>query len=189
MLLSPHIQGYADSQYQNEAPIGAQPPIPAGIHNIELSWDRHTGYMRIIINGQKWYFKALLGRAVVLGTDSERGRINLRSMARINDETLTLYRPPDAQPHWMVEDRFVAQRLEPTHNRLCYRRETKQWRIRDERKDWNDPEALKFTANYVGDLVCEWEAQDRAGHVFHNGFAVIDNQNVCHLYDERLTHA
>ena len=186
MLLSPQFQTYADSQSQSNDPIGAQPPIPAGIHNIELSWDRHTGYMRIIIEGSTWHFKEFLGRAVVLGTDSERGRIYLRSMARISGETLTLYRPADAKPHWMVEDRFVTQRLEPTHNRLCYRRETKQWRIRDERKDWNNPESLKFVASYVGDLVAEWDSSDPWAHIYHNGFAVIDNDGVCHLYDESL---
>ena len=55
-------QVYEDAQYQNPAPIGEQPPIPAGVHNIELSWDRRRGYMRIVIGGEKWWFKEYLGK-------------------------------------------------------------------------------------------------------------------------------
>ena len=188
MLLSPQFQTYVDSQAQNDAPIGPQPEIPAGVHDIELSWDRHTGYMRIIIEGSTWYFKEFLGRSTVTSTDNTRGRIYLRSMARINGETLTLYRDPSATPHALVEDRYVQQRLEPTHNRLCYRRETKQWRIRDERKDWNNPDSLRFVEAYVGDLSAEWDRSDPWAHVYHNGFAVIDTDNICHLYDESLIY-
>ena len=39
---------YEDAQYQATAPIGPQAPIPAGVHDIELSWDRKRGYMRVI---------------------------------------------------------------------------------------------------------------------------------------------
>jgi len=44
-------QVYEDAQYQAAEPIGNQPQIPAGVHeNIELSWDRKRGYMRVIID-------------------------------------------------------------------------------------------------------------------------------------------
>ena len=92
-------QVYEDAQYQSSDPIGYQPPIPAGIHDIELSWDRKRGYMRVIIDGATWHFKEFLGRAQILGTDSKRGRINLRAMARIDGETLTTYRDPSAPFH------------------------------------------------------------------------------------------
>ena len=92
-------QVYEDAQYQSSDPIGYQPPIPAGIHDIELSWDRKRGYMRIIIDGATWHFKEYLGKAEVTGTDNKRGRIYLRAMARIDGETLTTYRDPSAQPH------------------------------------------------------------------------------------------
>ena len=186
MLLSPQFQTYGDSQAQNNDPIGPQPEIPAGVHDIELTWDRHTGYMRIIINEQKWWFKEFLGRGVVVSTDNERGRLYLRSMARISGETLTLYRGPDEQPHPKVEDRYIKYLLEPTHNRLCYRRETKQWRIRDERKDWNNSEALKFVEAYIGDLVAEWDSSDPWAHIYHNGYAIIDTDDICHLYDASI---
>ena len=183
MLFSPQMQSYEDSQSQNTDPIGPQPEIPAGVHDIELSWDRHTGYMRIIIDGATWHFKEFLGRAVVTGTDNARGRLYMRSMARIRQDTLTLYRDPDAQPHPMVAEQYIAQQLEPTHNRLCYRRQSHDWRIRDERMDWNNPDALKFVQSYVGDLSAEWDRADPWAHVYHNGFAIIDTDNVCHLYD------
>ena len=188
MLLSPQFQTYTDSQAQNDAPIGPQPEIPPGVHDIELSWDRKTGYMRIIIEGSTWHFKEFLGRGVMTGTENKRGRLYLRSMARINGETLTLYRGPGEQPHPIVADKYIAQRLEPSHNRLCYRRDTQQWRIRDERKDWNNPEALKFVESYVGDIAAEWNKDDPWAHVYHNGFAIIDTDNVCHLYDESLIY-
>ena len=55
-------QVYEDAQYQSTTPIGPQAPIPPGIHNIELSWDRKKGYMRIVIGGERWWFKEYLGK-------------------------------------------------------------------------------------------------------------------------------
>ena len=174
---------YEDAQYQATAPIGPQAPIPAGVHDIELSWDRKRGYMRVIIGGERWWFKEYLGKAQVLGCDSKRGRLHLRAMAQINGETLTMWRDPDALPHAAVE----GTRREKTHNRLCYRRATEEWRLRDERLDWNHPEALVFTKSYVGDLNAEWHANDSIAHIYHNGYAIIDNQDVAHLYDPDLS--
>ena len=57
MLASQQV--YEDAQYQALAPIGPQEPIPAGVHDIELSWDRKRGYMRVIIGGKTWHFKEL----------------------------------------------------------------------------------------------------------------------------------
>ena len=90
-MVTSNIILYEDSQYQSDEPIGEQRQIPAGVHNIELSWDRKAGYMRVVIESQTWHFKEFLGKAVVVGTDNQRGRINLRGMARIDGETLTLY--------------------------------------------------------------------------------------------------
>ena len=171
-------QTYDDAQYQTAAPIGPQPPIPAGVHDIELSWDRKRGYMRIIIRASTWYFKEYLGKAQILGTDSERGRIYLRAMARIDGETLTTFRDPNALPHHEVE----GERRQSTHNRLCYRRESREWRLRDERMG-NHPEALRFTKDYVGDLNAEWHIEDNVAHIYHNGYAIIDANNIAHLYE------
>ncbi len=216
MLLNPaflrHNQTYADNgQIQSPRPIWDQPPIPLGIHDVELSWDRKArpdgAYMRIVIRALSndpdalvehpdhfggmvhpftWWFKEYLGKAQILGTNNNKGRIMMRAMARINGETLTLYREPYADSHPMIEERYIRQRLDLTHNRLCYRRESQDWRIRDERKDWNDPTALKFVSSYVGDLCAEKAQEDLFGHIFHNGFAIIDTDNVCHLYDDNV---
>jgi len=175
---------YEDAQYQNDAPIGPQEPIPAGVHSIELSWDRQKGYMRVIIGGKTWWFKEYLGKAVVVGTDNGRGRITLRAMARLDGEVLTMYRPPDAEPHPLVQ----GLERKRTHNRLCYRRSSKDWRLRDERLPWNDPDALKFVTTYVGDLSAEWNGSDQIAHIYHNGSAVIDDQHICHLYDPDLVY-
>ena len=171
-------QVYEDAQYQSSDPIGYQPPIPAGIHDIELSWDRKRGYMRIVIAGKTWWFKEYLGKAEVTGTDNKRGRIYLRAMARIDGETLTTYRDPLAS-HPLVE----GERRESTHNRLCYRRQAQEWRLRDERMEWDHPEALKFTQSYVGLLNAEWHMADSVAHIYHNGYVIIDENDVAHLYD------
>ena len=177
-----HPETYEDAQIQSAAPIGEQDPIPAGVHDIELSWDRKQGYMRVIINDKTWYFKEYLGKAQVLGCDNKRGRLRIRAMARIDGETLTMYRDPNAPPHAEVE----GTRRETTHNRLCYRRATEEWRLRDERMPWNHPDALVFTQSYVGDLNAEWHKNDSIAHIYHNGYAIIDSQNVAHLYDTEL---
>jgi hypothetical protein len=177
MLASQEV--YEDVQYQSSAPIGPQEPIPAGIHDLELSWDRKKGYMRVIIGTKTWYFKEFLGKAQITGTDNKRGRIYLKAMARIDGETLSTYRDPAASPHLEVE----GMRRESTHNRLCYRRESKEWRVRDERMSWNHPDALKFIKSYVGDLSGEWHIADSVAHIYHNGYVIIDSDNVCHLYE------
>ena len=177
MLASQQV--YEDAQYQALEPIGPQPPIPNGLHDIELSWDRKRGYMRIIIGGKKWWFKEYLGKAQVTGTDSQRGRIYLRAIARIDGETLTTYRDPLALPHPEVE----GERRESTHNRLCYRRQSQEWRLRDERMPWEHPDALRFTTNYVGDLNAEWHMNDSIAHIYLNGYSIIDSNNVAHLYE------
>ena len=182
MLASQEI--YEDAQYQSVVPIGPQPPIPDGVHDIELSWDRKKGYMRIIIGGEKWWFKEYLGKAQVLGTDNQRGRLYLRAIAQINGETVTMWRDPDAPPHENVSGKIRKK----THIRLCYRRATEEWRLRDERMDWNDPDALVFTKSYVGDLNAEWHANDSIAHIYHNGYAVIDNDDVAHLYDPDIMY-
>ncbi len=93
-----HPETYEDAQVQSVTPIESQAPIPPGVHDIELSWDRHRGYMRVIIEGQKYWFKEYLGKAQVLSCDNKRGRLNLRAMAQIHGETLTMWRDPTLHP-------------------------------------------------------------------------------------------
>ena len=179
MLLSTDV--YEDAQYQSDTPIGQQKPIPLGVHDIEFSWDRNQGYMRVIIGGEKWWFKELLGKCQLLGTDNEQGRLHLRAMARLDGETLTLYRAPDAIPHRLVE----GTERKKTHNRLCYRRAGQEWRLRDERLPWNHPDALVFASSYVGDMNAEWDRLDKIAHIYHNGYTVLAH-GVAHLYDPDL---
>ena len=182
MLISSNT--YEDVQFQADAPIGPQQPLPSGDQLIELSWDRSTGYMRIIIDGKTWWFKEFLGKAVVTGTDNERGRIYLWAKARLDGETLVLYRPSTSAKHPVVEGEERGR----THNRMCYRRSSRDWRLRDERMNRDDPEALNFVSTYMGDLSAEWDASDRVAHVFHNGWVVIDEDDVAHLYDPDLEY-
>ena len=173
---------YEDAQYQNLAPIGPQPPIPAGVHDIELSWDRKYGYMRIVIGDSTWHFKEYLGKAQIFGTDNSRGRLYLRATAVLDGETLIMYRDPRAETHPQVEGLQRAA----THNRLCYRRASRDWRLRDERMAWDNPDALKFVKTYVGDMSAEWNQNDSVAHIYHNGYVIIDKDDVAHLYDPNL---
>jgi hypothetical protein len=182
-----HADVYEEAQYQNPASIGPQRPVPGGDHDIELSWDRAAGYMRIIIHDGHtpftWHFKELLGACVATGADSERGRLNFYGGARVDGETLTLYRPDDAEPHPIVEGLVRP----PSLYRGCYRRMDKVWRSRDEKLDWNDPSALMIVTDMVGDFSVEWRLQDRVAHIFHNGWQIIDRHDVCHCYDLSIT--
>ena len=180
MLLD--VATYEDAQYQSTEPIGPQQPIPQGVQDIELSWDRKAGYMRVVIKGQTWHFKEYLGKAEVLGTNTSSGRLHLRASAMLDGETLIMYRDPNAKPHLLVE----GLKSQTTHNRLCYRRASQDWRLRDERMPWNHPEALKFVTSYVGDMSAEWNRNDSIAHIFHNGYVIIDSDNIGHLYDPDL---
>ena len=101
---------------QSEALIGKQEPIPKGVHDIELSWDREVDFMRIIIGDKKWYFKEYSGKAIVTSTNNELGRIYLRGSASIVGDSLTMNRPPEAPPHYVVS----GMQRGPTLNRICY---------------------------------------------------------------------
>ena len=210
MVISTKPKGSAifRHQFQSPQPVWHQDQIPAGVHDIELSWDGKAradgGYFRVILRGlsddpdalvhhphhqagavhpHTWWWKEYLGRAQVIGTDSREGRMHLRAMLRISGETLTMYRPPDAIPHPVVE----GIERPATHNRLCYRRETQEWRLRDERRpDMKD--ALVFTKNYVGDLNAEKNVLDSVAHIYHNGWTVIDSDHVAHLYDPLINY-
>jgi hypothetical protein len=175
---------YEDAQYQNDAPIGPQSAVPEGVHDIELSWDRKRGYMRIIIDSQKWWFKELLGSAICTHADNRKGRLHFYGGARIDGETLTLYRPPDAPVHPIVEGLERPVSL----YRTCYRRSDQKWRARDERMAWEAEGAMIPVSDVVGDFHVEWRISDRVAHIFHQGWQVIDEAGVAHLYDPELNY-
>jgi hypothetical protein len=157
---------HPEAQYQNPAPIKPQRSMPAGVHDMELSWDRNEGYMRVVIGSDKWWFKELLGRAIVLGTENETGRINLRAKAQLSGERVALWRPSTAEPH----PRVAGVSYPASHQRLCYRRAGRDWRLRDERKTKSgDPNALVFVNGYIGDLAVEWSVDDVVAHIYHQG--------------------
>jgi hypothetical protein len=207
-------QVYEDTQHQSPQPIWPQESLPVGIHNIEFSWDRFCridgGYMRIIfrdladdpdakvahphhgyvkdgkqygglVHPYTWWLKEYLGKAQILGTDNEEGRIYMRAMAELGGETLYMWRDPDALPHKIAE----GVKREKTHNRLCYRRSSRDWRLRDEHMG-NHPNALVFTRSYIGDLEAEKDKNDSVAHIYHNGYVIIDKDDVAHLYDTEL---
>jgi hypothetical protein len=183
---------YEDQQFQNPDDIPPQAPIPPGIHEIDLYWDKKRGWMRIDIGDQAWWFKEYLGRCQVISTQ-EKGRINIRAGAQIAGETLTMWRSPDATAHPLVDG--TRRRL--THNRLCYRRAQRDWRVNDDGSDQNGfgnripdtdstaaPERkLVYVQSYVGDLLCLWNKNDTVAHIYHDGNIIIDDNNIAHLYD------
>ena len=61
--------------------------------------------------------------------------------------------------------------------------------MRDERKSQTDPanpDNLAFVTGYVGDLHMEWVSEDVIGHIYHNGYTVIDAAGLAHFYDPAL---
>ena len=188
MLLRPELAQYTCNQVQSARPIPAQLPVPTGVHDMILSWDLEHGWMKLRIDGVVWFFKELLGKAVVLGTNTNVGRIHLRGMAASAGDTLTLYRDPKAEPHPVVE----GLEIDKTYNRMCYFREQKVWRLRDEDKtaryhaegkDVHSPDVIKYVKSYKGDGVLSWAFSDQFAHVYHEGRVIIDENNVAHLYD------
>jgi len=161
---------HPEAQFQNPAPIKPQSPIPAGVHDMEISWDRNEGYMRVIIGMKKWWFKELLGKAQILGVTS-KGRMNVRAIGVLTGEQLVLYRDPDAELHSKVKGISYPA----SYQRCCFRRnppagQAPDWRVRDERKTkQGDLSAIRFVGGYVGDWNIEWPAQDPVAHVFHSG--------------------
>ncbi len=178
-----------DNQIQSNEEIGYQEPMPCGIEELELSWDRKKGFMRIIIKDQgTWYFKELMGKAQLLSADSERGRLYIRAIPFLDGDTLYLARDPESVAHERLEEDDIAESLQKTNNRLCYNRQETCWRIRDERKPWMDNSSRRLVADYVGDISIEWNRDDIVAHIFHKGEILLDNENVAHLYDAELNN-
>jgi len=198
VLLRPELAQYSCNQVQSAKPIPEQSPVIAGVHDIILSWDLEHGWMKLRIedawwcsNGGVWFFKELLtrGSVTVLGTNTEVGRIHLRGMATSDGEVLTLHRDPKAEFHPLVE----GLKLDKTFNRMCYFREQKVWRLRDEEKtaeyakngwDLQSPDLLKLVNSYEGDGKLSWAYSDQFAHIYHEGPVIIsDEDNIAHLYD------
>lgn len=165
----------SEAQYQNPAPIGPQSPIPGGVHDMIVSWDRNEGYMSVRLVGDRWWFKELLGKAIITETNNQVGRIHIQAKGQIQGEQLILWRPSDAEPHPMVR----GERRLITHNRMCYFRAVEEWRWRDNRMPWDHPDALRVVKGYVGDWNIEWESSDTIAHLFHNGFGVLCAAGCC----------
>jgi len=176
-----------DNQFQTREPIGHQDPMPSDLETLELSWDRHKALMRVTIKDKgTWYFKEVLGKAQMISSDNQKGRLQLQAIPFLQGETLYLYRDPQSIPHKMIEEERIAELLRPTNNRLCYNRQELCWRIRDERKPWLDDESRRLVDSYVGDIAIEWNHNDPVAHIFHKGQIILDKDNVAHLYDPEL---
>lgn len=174
----------SEAQFQNPAPIGLQSPIPDGVRDMIISWDRKEGYMSVRTAGDRWWFKELIGTAVINGTDDAAGRIHITAKGRLNGEQLQLWRPSTAPPHPMV----VGTVRDVSYNRLCYFRAMAKrgepcWRLRDEHMAWGHPGALRLLKGYVGDWEIEWPANDTVAHLFHRGFVVICDAG-CFMHDD-----
>ena len=185
---------HEDSQFQSSEPIGEQPPLPGGVFDMLLSWDRHRSYMRLEIPeiDGKWHFKKLQGKVQITGTDNERGRILLHGMARLDGEVLSLYRDPASTPHPPLDAQDIGLALPPTNSRLCYYRQKRLWRVRDERltkeRGMAGKDTLRLVTGLVGDWASNKPSEDPVAHVFHRhpNYVVIDRAGVGHLYDVSL---
>jgi hypothetical protein len=185
---------HEDSQVQSSKPIGAQTPLPGGVYDMILSWDRRQSYMRLEIPevSGTWHFKKLQGQVQITGTDSERGRILLHGQARLDGEILSLYRDPASTPHPPLAAEDIGVELPPTNTRLCYYRQRHLWRVRDERltkeRGMNGKDTLRLVSGLVGDWASNKPSDDPIAHVFHRhpNYVLIDRDGVGHLYDVSL---
>jgi hypothetical protein len=188
MVLEKEVES---AQFQNPAPIGPQSQIPLGVYDMEVSWDlgKETGkegYMSVRAAGSRWWFKEIIGTAVLNGTNNAIGRIKITAKGKLNGEQLTLWRPNNAPPHPMVR----GERRDVSYNRVCYFRAEQQWRLRDEypkqnplcEKQHRTYQELRQCIGcnkyvelpgYVGDWTVEWPEEDYVAHLFHKGFVVI----------------
>ena len=75
---------------------------------------------------------------------------------------------------------------------MCIRDRQKVWRLRDEEKtaryhaegkDVHSPDVIRYVESYMGDGWLSWTASDPYAHIYHQGWTVIDEDNVAHLYD------
>ena len=175
---------------QTDRPIGPQPPIPAGVREMEISLDtkREPPMMRLMLpNGSRWYFKSLFGKAQAIGADSKSGRLYFYGSAQMDgDSTLILRRAPDAESHGKVQGLEMPNTL----NRICYRAARNDWRYRDElltrARGWNHPDALKHAANIVGDFAAEYPEEDKGFHILHRGYSIMEPDGTINLYDPDL---
>ena len=55
-------------------------------------------------------------------------------------------------------------------------------------KGWDAEGALVLVQGYVGDLNAEWNKNDTIAHIFHQGWTIVDENKIAHLYDRDFTY-
>lgn len=145
---------------------------PAGVHDFEFSLPRETivqdkPRFRFRLGSDEWRCDRLAGRAEVVATDGRTGRLTLRGKLDVTDGVASMWTAKDAEPDELAEGGHDS------HWRMCYARDVKGWRLRDERTG-----DLTIVRDYKGIVNLNWF--DQGTHVFHDGKAnVIDG--VCHF--------
>ena len=205
-------------QYVNQSPLPKQDPLPKGTHDWVMSFDLKLAWMKIrqiqenrpMDAWPTWWFKSMVGRPRIIGTDNSVGRIYLTGRAQLKGDTLYLNRPtsvPILNMVYPIVNHFeeacglkIATDLDrretigvahmpntlldkgsDSHFRLCYRRANEDWRIRDHTVPWGHPDALIFVYTYMGDLNGNW--MDGGSYIFHDGPIYIDENEVAHFID------
>lgn len=128
------------------------------------------------LGDREWRCARIAGRAECIHADGETGRLYLHCRLMIENGIAFAYLDNEADLEAAAE--AAADGVE-SHWRLCYAREVKAWRLRDERKDVYDPSSLVIVNEYKGVINLNWF--DGGTHVFHDGKAKVDENGVCHF--------
>jgi hypothetical protein len=164
----------------NTDDLPPQPPMPSSTQDWELSWSRTYRWMRLRDpkTDQFWFAKQMVGKAQMVATDSQVGRMTLRGRTQLVGDQIFLYYPKDGNPN-LTPDQIQGQRLPNSHWRLCYHRAGRDWRLRNERTN-----ELTFVNDYRGNISINW--LDHGSHVFHDGPVVLDKDGIAYFIDPEL---
>jgi hypothetical protein len=132
--------------------------------------------MRWRIGADEWLCDRIRGRCQSAGVDCRTGKMFVRGILTFkeeNGETIAqIYRDPEAP----MQQRVEGMQKPWAFTRLCYNREEKTMRFRNELTG-----ELEHVLDYQGDFDLSW--RDSGTHVFTTGTATLVNQIRPGLYE------
>ena len=180
VVQQPNVQAPFECFLPNTARLPAHPPMPGASMLWEVSWSRTHRWMRVRdpAKDESWLCKEMVGKARLLGADSDLGRLNLRCRAQQQGDCIYFYYPKEG-PFPINPDEIEGQRFEVSHWRMCYHRALLKWRF------WNERQGgLTLVKEYIGNISLNW--LDHNPHIFHDGYWILDKDGVAHLIDPEV---
>lgn len=148
---------------------------PKDVQTYQFSYSRSTGKMRFRLEDSEWLVSTIAGKWEILGTDVNTGNLIVRCKLRVEDDKAFVYIPKDVDVEAYTCDIDESRALN-SHIRLCYNRQDKAWRVRDERSGVLHSQDIK---DYKGVMSVNYF--DGGPHIFHDGEVFIDEEKVAHF--------